>query len=38
MSKVILEIKNYSKSYGTDKKAVDNISLKIESGDIYGFI
>ncbi len=34
----MLEIRNYSKSYGKDKKAVDNISLLVESGDIYGFI
>ena len=32
------EIKNYSKSYGEGKKAVDNVSLSVESGDIYGFI
>ena len=34
----ILEIKNYSKSYSQGKKAADNISLTVESGDIYGFI
>ncbi len=34
----MLEIKNYSKSYGGDKKAADNVSLTVESGDIYGFI
>ncbi len=34
----MLEIKNYSKSYGTDKKAADNVTLTVESGDIYGFI
>ena len=34
----MLEIKNYSKSYGEGKKAVDDISLTVESGDIYGFI
>lgn len=34
----MLEIKNYSKSYGTAKKAADNVSLSVESGDIYGFI
>ncbi len=37
-SKVILEIKNYSKTYGEGKKAADNVSLTVESGDIYGFI
>lgn len=36
--KPILEIKNYSKTYGEGKKAADNVSLTIESGDIYGFI
>ncbi len=34
----MLEIKNYSKSYGSDKKAADNVSLNVESGDIFGFI
>ena len=34
----MLEIKNFSKSYKNGKKAVDNISLKIYSGDIFGFI
>ena len=34
----ILEIKNYSKSYSQGKKAADNISLTVESGDLYGFI
>lgn len=33
----MLEIKNLTKKYG-DKIAVDNLSLKIESGEIYGFI
>lgn len=34
----ILEINNYTKNYGGDKKAADNISLSVEAGDIYGFI
>jgi ABC-2 type transport system ATP-binding protein len=34
----MLEIKNLSKSYKHGKKAVDNLSLTIENGDIYGFI
>ena len=34
----MLEIKNYSKSYGEGKKAADNVTLTVESGDIYGFI
>ena len=34
----ILKIDNYSKSYNGTKKAADNISLTVESGDIYGFI
>lgn len=34
----MLEIKNYSKSYVKGQKAVDNISLKINKGDIFGFI
>ena len=33
----MLEIKNLTKAFG-DKKAVDNLSLKIEPGEIYGFI
>ena len=36
--KVMLEIKGYSKTYGEGKKAVDNINLTVESGDIFGFI
>ena len=36
--KIILKIKNYSKSYGEGKKAADNVSLNVMSGDIYGFI
>lgn len=34
----MLEIKNYTKCYGKDKKACDNVSLSVESGDIFGFI
>ena len=37
-TKAMLEIKNYSKTYGEGKKAVDDVSLTVESGDIYGFI
>ena len=33
----MLEIKNLSKNYG-DRKALDNLCLKIENGEIYGFI
>ncbi|MBS1456383.1 MAG: ABC transporter ATP-binding protein [Clostridia bacterium] len=33
----MLEIKNLTKNYG-DKKAVDNLSLEINGGEIYGFI
>lgn len=36
--KTVLEIRDYSKSYGEGKKAADNVSLTVESGDIYGFI
>lgn len=36
--KVMLEIKNYSKAYGEGAKVVDDISLDVMSGDIYGFI
>ena len=34
----MLEIKNYTKIYGEGKKAADDVSLVVESGDIYGFI
>ncbi|MDU2671827.1 MAG: ABC transporter ATP-binding protein [Clostridium sp.] len=34
----MLEIRNFSKAYKQGKKAVDNISLNINSGDIFGFI
>ncbi|MBQ8092553.1 MAG: ABC transporter ATP-binding protein [Clostridia bacterium] len=37
-TKAVLEIKNYSKSYGTDKMAVDHVTLNVMEGDIYGFI
>ena len=33
----MLRIENVSKSYG-EKKAVDNVSLHIQKGEIYGFI
>ena len=36
--KNMLEIRHYSKSYGEGKKAADDVSLVVESGDIYGFI
>jgi ABC-2 type transport system ATP-binding protein len=36
--KAMLEIRNYSKTYGGEKKAADNVSLTVMSGDIYGFI
>lgn len=34
----LLEIRNYTKDYGQGKKAADNVTLSIESGDIFGFI
>lgn len=34
----VLEIKHYSKSYKGDVKAADDVSLTVQSGDIYGFI
>ncbi len=36
--RAMLEIKNYSKSYTGGKKAADDVTLTVESGDIYGFI
>lgn len=38
MGNNILEIKDFSKSYSGGKKAVDNLSLTLQAGDIYGFI
>lgn len=34
----MLEIKNLTKVYKGGKKAVSNLNLSVESGDIYGFI
>ena len=34
----ILEIEHFSKSYDSEKKAVNDISLTVNSGEIYGFI
>lgn len=34
----MLKIRNVSKSYVTNKKAVDNLSLEINPGEIFGFI
>ena len=34
----ILEIEHFSKAYDSDKKAVNDISLTVNSGEIYGFI
>lgn len=34
----MLEIKNFSKTYKGGIKAVDNLSLTVESGDIFGFV
>ena len=34
----MLEIRNFSKSYEKGKRAVDNLSLTVKDGEIYGFI
>lgn len=34
----MIEIKNFSKIYNNEKKAVDNISLKVNDGEIFAFI
>ena len=34
----VLQIKNFIKIYGGTKKAVDDLTLEVEAGDIYGFI
>lgn len=36
--KAMLDIQHYSKSYSEGKKAADDVTLCVESGDIYGFI
>ena len=36
--KAILEIKGYTKVYGENKKAADDVNITVESGDIYAFI
>ena len=37
MSNTVLELKNVSKSFGK-RKVIDNISLEVNSGEIYGFL
>lgn len=34
----MIEIKNVVKSYNSDKKAIDNISFKVNDGEIFAFI
>ena len=34
----MLSIKNFTKTYKGGKKAVSNLNIEVESGDIYGFI
>ena len=34
----MLKITNFSKSYKSDKRAVDGLNIQVERGDIYGFI
>lgn len=34
----ILEIKNLTKTYNEKKKAVDDLTISVEAGDIFGFI
>ena len=33
----MIELKNVSKTYAGNVKAVDNVTLKIEPGSVYGF-
>ena len=35
---VMLDIRHYSKTYGGGKKAADDVTISVMSGDIYGFI
>lgn len=37
MANTVLEIKNVSKSFGK-RKVIDNISLEVKEGEIYGFL
>lgn len=34
----MLKITDFSKSYKSDKKAVDHLNIEVNAGDIYGFI
>lgn len=34
----MLKISNFSKRYKNGKKVVENLSLDVEKGDLYGFI
>ena len=34
----MIEIKNVSKSYKKGKKVIDDLNLKINNGEIFGFI
>lgn len=34
----MLEIKNFSKTYGNGKKAADDVNITVNAGDIFGFI
>lgn len=34
----MITLKNVSKAYSKDKKAVDNLSLEIKNGEIFGFL
>ena len=34
----MIEIKNLTKIYNQDKKAVDNVSFTVNDGEIFGFI
>lgn len=37
MTKTVLELKNVNKTYGK-RKVIDNISLEVKEGEIYGFL
>lgn len=34
----VLKIEYFSKTYGGEKKAANNVNIEVEAGDIYGFI
>lgn len=38
MSKVIIDVRDLTLSYGGPMKALDNVSLQVRSGTVYGLV